>query len=44
MLIEEVKSTPTPEPVKKQEEKKTGDWWKKSDDSLNYDDFKKTTP
>jgi len=41
LLIEEVKSTPTPAPAKKEEKK--GDWWKKSDDSLNYDDFK-TTP
>jgi hypothetical protein len=35
-LIEEVKSTET--------ENKSADWWKKSGDSLNYDDFKSTKP
>ena len=35
-MIEEVKSTET--------ENKSADWWKKSGDSLNYDDFKSTKP
>ena len=35
-MIEEVKST--------EAENKSADWWKKSGDSLNYDDFKSTKP